>query len=121
MSKSTFGLPKKREQVINLLQQAYIEQNLEEDDYEQRLTKAMAADSLETLQEVIADFPNAPKTAACRVAGKIRRLDRFAARRRGRCASSSDRTALARCRPPPRRPVLLDAQRRNDDRRPLQS
>ena len=59
--KTTFGLPKKREQVINLLQQAYVDQNLEEDDYEARLKAAMDAKSLEELQEVIHDFPNAPR------------------------------------------------------------
>lgn len=59
--KTTFGLPKKREQVINMLQQAYIDQNLEDDEYENRLKQAMDANSVEDLQLVIHDFPNNPQ------------------------------------------------------------
>jgi hypothetical protein len=54
---TTYGLPKKREEVLNLLQQAFVDQNLEEQDYEQRLGKALSAKSIEELNEVIADFP----------------------------------------------------------------
>lgn len=56
--KTTFGLPKRREEVINMLQEAYADRNLEDDDYEQRLHTAMNAQSVEELQEVIHDFPN---------------------------------------------------------------
>ncbi len=54
---TTYGLPKKREQVLNMLQQAFIDQNLEEEDYEQRLSKTLQAKSVEELNEIVADFP----------------------------------------------------------------
>lgn len=55
--KSAFGLPKKREEVVKVLQTAFTEGNLEEYDYENRLTKAYEAKSLDELKEVIYDFP----------------------------------------------------------------
>ena len=59
--KTTFGLPKRREEVINLLQEAYADGNLEDEDYEARLTQAMEAKSVEALQVVVKDFPNPPQ------------------------------------------------------------
>ncbi|PWJ36112.1 uncharacterized protein DUF1707 [Sediminitomix flava] len=78
MNKTSFGLPKKREEVIGLLQKAYTDNDLEETEYEDRLQKAYEASCLEDLEKVIHDFPNrhtvfatqsaphfsAPKTAA---------------------------------------------------------
>lgn len=54
---TTYGLPKLREQVINVLEQAYIGNNLDADDYEQRLVLAHSAKSVEELKNVIHDFP----------------------------------------------------------------
>lgn len=54
---TTYGLPKLREKVINVLEQAFIGNNLDSDDYEQRLVLAHAAQSVEELKDVIHDFP----------------------------------------------------------------
>ncbi len=62
--KTTFGLPKRREEVINLLQEAYADGNLEDEDYERRLSDAMDAKSIEELQKVVSDFPNPPQLLA---------------------------------------------------------
>ncbi len=56
-SRTVFGLPKKREQVLNLLQEAFANNDLEVDDYEKRLDVAHNAKSLEELQFAVYDFP----------------------------------------------------------------
>lgn len=59
MSKTptTYGLPKKREKVIEALKLAYTNQNLEDHEYERRLNEATNAKSIEELKLVIFDFP----------------------------------------------------------------
>lgn len=54
---TAFGLPKKREQVITILGDAFAENNLEVDEYERRLEIAHNAKSLEALRNAIHDFP----------------------------------------------------------------
>ncbi|MDX2305115.1 MAG: LiaF-related protein [Microscillaceae bacterium] len=54
---TTYGLPKKREEVIEELKLAYSNQNLEDQEYERRLNEAMTAKSIEDLMLVIFDFP----------------------------------------------------------------
>jgi|GEM_PF-2355522 len=54
---SAYGLPKKREAVVKALQNAYTEGNLEETEYENRLTTAYDAKTIADLKEVIYDFP----------------------------------------------------------------
>ncbi|WP_027000941.1 LiaF domain-containing protein [Eisenibacter elegans] len=55
---TTYGLPKKREEVIEVLQQAFNNQNLEEEEYERRLKEANSARSVEDLTLVVFDFPH---------------------------------------------------------------
>ncbi|GAA4833993.1 DUF1707 SHOCT-like domain-containing protein [Algivirga pacifica] len=59
--KTTFGLPKKREEIIQLLQKAFTEHNLEEFDFEERLQKAYEAKSIEALEDIVHDFPGYQK------------------------------------------------------------
>lgn len=54
---SAYGLPKKREAVVKALQNAYTEGNLEEMEYENRLSTAYEAKTIAALKEVIYDFP----------------------------------------------------------------
>lgn len=54
---TTYGLPKKREEVVEALNQAYANQNLEDQEYERRLHEATNAKSIEELRLVIFDFP----------------------------------------------------------------
>ncbi len=54
---TTYGLPKKKNEVIEVLQEAYANQNLEDQEYERRLDEATNAKSIEDLQLVIFDFP----------------------------------------------------------------
>ena len=54
---TTYGLPKKREEVIEELKLAYSNQNLDDQEYERRLNEASAAKSIEDLKLVIFDFP----------------------------------------------------------------
>lgn len=67
---TTYGLPKKKNEVIEILNEAYANQNLEDQEYERRLDEATNAKSIEDLQLVIFDFPAAvrnkifPKTPA---------------------------------------------------------
>ncbi len=58
-SQTTYGLPNKKEEVIEALKEAYANQNLEEDEYEKRLHEATNAKSIEALELVLFDFPNA--------------------------------------------------------------
>jgi hypothetical protein len=55
---TTYGLPKKREEVVEALKSAYSSQNLEDKEYEHRLNEAMSAKSIEELMLVIFDFPS---------------------------------------------------------------
>lgn len=57
--KTTYGLPKKMEEVIQALQTAFSEQNLDEREYERRLQEAMKAECIEDLEPVLSDFPKA--------------------------------------------------------------
>ena len=55
--KTVYGLPKKREEVIEELQTAFANQNLDEAEYESRLNEALAANSIEDLEVLVLDFP----------------------------------------------------------------
>lgn len=55
--KTTYGLPDKREKVIDALNTAFAEQNLEEHEYENRVKEALNAKSIEELEVVLFDFP----------------------------------------------------------------
>ncbi|GAB4197626.1 MAG: hypothetical protein OHK0057_01960 [Thermoflexibacter sp.] len=55
--KTTYGLPKKREEVIQELQTAFANQNLDDAEYESRLNEALAAKSIEDLEVIVCDFP----------------------------------------------------------------
>ena len=54
---TTYGLPKKRTEVIELLKEAYTNQNLDDQEYERRLDEANNAKSIEDLKLVLFDFP----------------------------------------------------------------
>ncbi len=54
---TTYGLPNKREKVIEALKLAYTHQNLEDHEYERRLHEATNAQSIEALKLVVFDFP----------------------------------------------------------------
>lgn len=54
---TTYGLPKKREEVIEVLKEAYANENLEEQEFEKRLDEAVKAESVEALKLVLFDFP----------------------------------------------------------------
>jgi len=54
---TTYGLPKKREEVIEALKLAYTNQNLDDQEYERRLNETMSAKSIEDLMLVLFDFP----------------------------------------------------------------
>ncbi|NLR90361.1 DUF1707 domain-containing protein [Flammeovirga agarivorans] len=56
--KSQFGLPKRRKEVVSILEKAFIEGNLDEHDYENRLEIAMNADHVEILDGLLSDFPD---------------------------------------------------------------
>lgn len=62
--KAAYGLPKKREEVINLLQEAYTGGNLEDAEYERRLEAVYKAANLEELQQQLFDFPEDVKRRA---------------------------------------------------------
>jgi hypothetical protein len=55
--KTTYGLPKKREELIQELQDAFTNQNLDETEYENRLREALHASSMEELEVIVSDFP----------------------------------------------------------------
>ncbi|WP_027002875.1 DUF1707 SHOCT-like domain-containing protein [Hugenholtzia roseola] len=63
MKKTTYGVPKKREAVIEALQNAFSNQNLDEEEYINRLDEAMKATSIEELELVLFDFPTEVKAA----------------------------------------------------------
>ncbi len=53
-----FGLPKMRERVLEALSQAYIDQQLETEDYEKRVELAYQASYIDELEDTVYDFPN---------------------------------------------------------------
>lgn len=57
MMKTTYGLPKKREEVLEVLQSAFTQGHLDEREYERRVSNAYEAQSIEELEPVLADFP----------------------------------------------------------------
>ncbi|WP_291723514.1 LiaF domain-containing protein [Bernardetia sp.] len=59
--KTTYGLPAKREEVIDVLNTAFAEQNLEEYEYENRVKEALNAKCIEELEVIVFDFPKAIK------------------------------------------------------------
>lgn len=54
---TTYGLPKLREKIINLLETAYVGNEIDTHDYENRLDLVHEAQSVEELKLVIHDFP----------------------------------------------------------------
>lgn len=54
---TTYGLPKKREEVIEALKEAYTNENLDDQEYERRLDETLKAQSIEQLKRVLFDFP----------------------------------------------------------------
>lgn len=88
-----YGLPKKREQVIAMLSEAYARDDLDQAEFERRLELAERAGTIEDLEALTADFPpdavihgEAPAGAAPLSEGElereIARLDGLAAPRR---------------------------------------
>ena len=55
--KTIYGLPTKREEVIDVLNTAFAEQNLDEQEYENRVKEALNAKCIEDLELVVFDFP----------------------------------------------------------------
>ena len=55
---SRYGVPKVRERVIRMLQQAYAAGDLELEDYELRVKRAEDASTVGELKAVVADFPD---------------------------------------------------------------
>ncbi len=53
-----FGVPKTRERVLEALSAAYIDQQLETDEYEKRIELAYQARTLDELEQTVYDFPN---------------------------------------------------------------
>ncbi len=57
--KHRYGLSRRRDEICELLAQAYTDNQIELEDYERRLELANRADCLEDLERVIHDFPDA--------------------------------------------------------------
>ncbi|PIY09638.1 MAG: hypothetical protein COZ18_07615 [Flexibacter sp. CG_4_10_14_3_um_filter_32_15] len=55
--KTTYGLPAKREELIDVLNTAFAEQNLDDEEYENRVKEALNAKCIEDLELVVFDFP----------------------------------------------------------------
>ncbi|WP_338759710.1 LiaF domain-containing protein [Bernardetia sp. ABR2-2B] len=55
--KTTYGLPAKREELIDVLNTAFAEQNLDDEEYENRVKEALNAKCIEELEVIIFDFP----------------------------------------------------------------
>ncbi|WP_338793387.1 LiaF domain-containing protein [Bernardetia sp. MNP-M8] len=55
--KTTYGLPAKREELIDVLNTAFAEQNLDDDEYENRVKEALNAKCIEELEVIVFDFP----------------------------------------------------------------
>ena len=54
----TYGVPRRRDEIITLLGEAYAQNDLDQSDFERRLELAEGARTIEELQEIIADFPS---------------------------------------------------------------
>lgn len=57
-SAQKFGVPKTRDRVLEALSQAYVDRQLETDDYEKRVELAYRARTLDDLEDAVYDFPN---------------------------------------------------------------
>ena len=57
LEKGSFGVPKYREAIVNALVRAYTDNNLELNEYENRLQRAEKAQTISELKEIISDFP----------------------------------------------------------------
>lgn len=57
-SAQKFGVPKARDRVLEALSQAYVDRQLETDDYEKRVELAYKARTLDDLEDAVYDFPN---------------------------------------------------------------
>ncbi|WP_338815363.1 LiaF domain-containing protein [Bernardetia sp. Wsw4-3y2] len=55
--KTTYGLPAKREELIDVLNTAFAEQNLDDEEYENRVKEALNAKCIEELEVIVFDFP----------------------------------------------------------------
>ncbi|AFM04351.1 protein of unknown function (DUF1707)/predicted membrane protein (DUF2154) [Bernardetia litoralis DSM 6794] len=55
--KTTYGLPAKREELIDVLNTAFAEQNLDDEEYENRIKEALNAKCIEELEVIVFDFP----------------------------------------------------------------
>lgn len=55
--KTTYGLPAKREELIDVLNTAFAEQNLDDAEYENRVKEALDAKCIEDLEVIVFDFP----------------------------------------------------------------
>ena len=52
-----FGVPRRREEITELLTEAYTRNDLEQGEFEQRVERAQHAQTIEELEALIADFP----------------------------------------------------------------
>jgi hypothetical protein len=81
---STFGVPRRREEVIEILNACYSSDLLELAEFERRVERANAALTIGDLESVVADVPEAFR--ACQLHGSPRR-GRFPWRKRSRSAA----------------------------------
>lgn len=56
--KSTFGVPKLREKILDALSQAYVNNLLDTEEYEKRVEGAHQSKTVEELAELVHDFPD---------------------------------------------------------------
>ncbi len=68
--KTTYGLPAKREELIDVLNTAFAEQNLDDEEYENRVKEALDAKSIEELEVIIFDFPKEIKNKLFPISSK---------------------------------------------------
>lgn len=57
LRKGSFGVPKYREVIVEILARAYTDNNLELSEYENRLQRAENAQTITDLKEIVSDFP----------------------------------------------------------------
>ena len=57
LRKGSFGVPKYREAIVDVLARAYADNNLELNEYENRLQRAENAQTISELKEIVSDFP----------------------------------------------------------------
>lgn len=57
LEKRRYGLARRRDQICDILAQAYTDNQIELEDYEHRLDLVNAADSIDELETVLHDFP----------------------------------------------------------------